>query len=91
MKICPAGAEFFDADGRTNMTMLIVALRKFANVPKYDTNSRLTAVTSLNKKYPSRELLGTCDGDPRSYFMGYVAVCILTKTPTHCPCFRGFQ
>jgi hypothetical protein len=64
---------------RTNMTMLIVALCKFANMPKYETISCLTAVTARNKKYQSRELFGTCDGDLRSYFTGNVAVCILTK------------
>ena len=52
-----------------------------------DKSSCLTAVTSRNKKYTSRELLGTCDGDTRSYFTGYVAVCILTKASTRCPSF----
>ena len=33
MKICPAGAEFFRADGRTDMTELIVAFRNFAKAP----------------------------------------------------------
>ena len=31
MKIRPVGAESFDAGGRTDMTKLTVALRKFAN------------------------------------------------------------
>jgi len=38
MKICPVGAELFQADGRrdgqTDMTMLIVAFRNFVNAPK---------------------------------------------------------
>jgi len=34
MKIHPVGTEFFDADGRTDMAKLIVALRFSANVPK---------------------------------------------------------
>jgi len=38
MKIHPAGAKFFHADGRTDgqteMTELIVACRSFANAPK---------------------------------------------------------
>jgi len=34
MKICPVGAELFHADGRMEKTKLIVAFRKFANVPK---------------------------------------------------------
>jgi hypothetical protein len=33
MKICPVGAEL-RADGRTDMTKVIVAFRNFANVPK---------------------------------------------------------
>jgi hypothetical protein len=33
MKIRPVGAEFH-ADGRTDMTKLIVAFRNFANAPK---------------------------------------------------------
>jgi hypothetical protein len=53
---------YMRTDRRTNMTMPIVSLRKFANAPKYETSS-CTAITSRNKQYPSRELLGTCDGD----------------------------
>jgi len=34
MKICPVGAELFYVDGRTDITKLIVASRKFANAPK---------------------------------------------------------
>jgi len=34
IKIRPVGAEFFRADGRTDMTKLMVALRNFANAPK---------------------------------------------------------
>ena len=34
MKILPVGAELFYADGRTDMTNLIVAFRNFANAPK---------------------------------------------------------
>jgi len=34
MKIRPAGAELFRANGRTDMTQLIVASRNFANAPK---------------------------------------------------------
>ena len=30
MKVCPVGAELFRADGRTDMTKLIVAFRNFA-------------------------------------------------------------
>ena len=34
MKICPMETEFFNADGQTDMTKLIVAFRIFANAPK---------------------------------------------------------
>jgi len=34
MKILPMGAELFRADGQTDTTKLIVALRNFANAPK---------------------------------------------------------
>jgi hypothetical protein len=34
MKIRPVGAELFHADGRTDMTKLMVAFRNFANAPK---------------------------------------------------------
>jgi hypothetical protein len=36
MKIRPVGAELFHADGRTDMTKLIVAFRSFADAPKVD-------------------------------------------------------
>jgi hypothetical protein len=34
MKIRPVGAEFFHADGQTDMTKLLVASRNFANAPE---------------------------------------------------------
>jgi hypothetical protein len=34
MKFRPVGAELLHADGRTDMTMLIVAFRNFPNAPK---------------------------------------------------------
>jgi len=34
MKIRSVGAEFLHADGRTDMTKPIVAIRNFANAPK---------------------------------------------------------
>ena len=34
MKIRPVGAELFHADGRTDMTKLIVAFRNFVDAPK---------------------------------------------------------
>jgi len=34
MKILQVGAELFHADGRTDMTTLILAFHNFANAPK---------------------------------------------------------
>jgi len=34
MKIRPVGAELFHAEGRTDMTKLIVAFHNFVNAPK---------------------------------------------------------
>ena len=34
MNIRPVGAELFHVDGRTDMTVLIIAFRDFANGPK---------------------------------------------------------
>jgi len=48
MKIRPVGAELFHADGRTDMTMLIVAFREFANGPKnYSNNSQYTSILKI--------------------------------------------
>ena len=44
MKICPVGAEFFHADGRTdrqNMMKLIVAFCNFAKAPKNEKFSKI--------------------------------------------------
>ena len=46
MKFRPVGAELFNADGRTDMTMLIVAFRNFANAPK---NQSVNAVCRNNR------------------------------------------
>jgi hypothetical protein len=35
IKIRPAGAELFHADGRTDITKLIVAFPNIANLPNY--------------------------------------------------------
>jgi hypothetical protein len=34
MKICPLGAKFFHAGGKTDITKLIIAYRNFANTPE---------------------------------------------------------
>ena len=39
MTIRPVGAELFYADGRTDMTKVIVAFRKFENAPIYYSNN----------------------------------------------------
>jgi len=36
MKILPVGVELFHADGRADITKLVVACRNFANAPKYE-------------------------------------------------------
>ena len=45
MKIRTVGAELFQADGRTDMTKLIVAFRNFANAPIRDKSSVETQLT----------------------------------------------
>jgi hypothetical protein len=45
MKIRPVGAEFFHADGRTDMTKLILAVRNFAYELK---NQQLNIFCELN-------------------------------------------
>jgi hypothetical protein len=44
MKIPPVGVELFHADGRTDMTKLIVTFRNFANAPKNCVTSRKTTI-----------------------------------------------
>jgi hypothetical protein len=34
MKICPVGAQFFHADGRTNMTKVTIPFHNFQNAPE---------------------------------------------------------
>jgi len=41
MKIRPVGAEFFQADGRTDMMKLVVAVRNISNTPKKTTNHNI--------------------------------------------------
>jgi hypothetical protein len=38
MKIRPVGSELFDADGRTDITKLVVAFHKFWNAPRNSIN-----------------------------------------------------
>ena len=46
MKIRPVGAELFHADGRTDMTNLIITFRNFASAPK--NRKRCETTTSPN-------------------------------------------
>jgi len=41
MQILPVGTEAFHADGQTDIAMLLVAFRNFANAPKYTRKNRL--------------------------------------------------
>jgi hypothetical protein len=50
MKVRPVGAELFHADGRTDMTKLIVALRNTANEPK---NKSVNAVYGNKRRFIS--------------------------------------
>jgi len=43
MKLYPMGAELFHADGRMNMTKILVAFRNFVSTPKSD-HVEVTAV-----------------------------------------------
>jgi hypothetical protein len=45
MKIRPVEDELSQADRQTNMTMLLVAIRNFANEPKNKANTDLTNST----------------------------------------------
>jgi hypothetical protein len=45
-KICPVGAELFHADGRTDLTKLIVAFRNFAKAPQ---KVNITALMNVNR------------------------------------------
>ena len=54
MKIRPVGVELFNAgrrtDGRTDMTKLIVAFRKFASASKNVTLTRVHATTAAEEQ-----------------------------------------
>jgi len=52
MKIRHVGAELFHADRRTDMTMLIVAFRKFANTSKnFSNHTQHTAILKIFQEY----------------------------------------
>jgi len=48
----PVGTELFRADGRTDMTKLIVAFRNFANSLKEPPNYYVSACLSVTLLYP---------------------------------------
>jgi hypothetical protein len=54
MKIRLVGAELFDADGRTDMTKLIVAFRSFANSSENERNPLF--FDDMNQAHTSREM-----------------------------------
>jgi hypothetical protein len=47
MKIRPLGDELFHADGRTDVTKLVVAFRSFVNAPKSQTSVTLTRIYNV--------------------------------------------
>jgi len=51
MKIRPLGAELFHADGRTDMTKVIVAFRNFANAPTINGPQMPSTFHSRNKEF----------------------------------------
>ena len=50
MKIRPLGADLFHADGRTDTTILIVAVRSFAKARKIDGNKNNSGMCSEEVK-----------------------------------------
>jgi hypothetical protein len=63
MKIRPVEAELFHADGRTDMTKLLVAFRKFA--PKRGSMAAIPSVVQMSRYKPvtadtSQILLNSC-------------------------------
>jgi hypothetical protein len=51
MKIRPVGAELFHADGRTDMTKLIVTFLNFANTPKNVKVRPITCHEGIGSRY----------------------------------------
>jgi hypothetical protein len=83
MKIRPVGAELFPGNGRTDMTKLTAAFRKFAKAPKNFQHQRLNVVRAkahyivASKVMASRRFAGdykhfevTCG----LYFQRYIKV-----------------
>ena len=56
MKIRPVAAELFHANGRTDMTKLIVAIRNYANASKK--HSKFSFLSNLWNRLPSRDFSG---------------------------------
>ena len=70
MKIRPVGAEMFQADGRIDITKLIVALRSYWNVPKSENILHYTSSTAGPSGRSPAEIVG-------SNSTGGVEVCLL--------------
>jgi len=61
MKIHPVGAELFHADGRTDMTKLIVSFRNSTNAPK-NAWPVILAVSVTSQKYIFVDYISIADG-----------------------------
>jgi hypothetical protein len=81
MKIRQIGVELFHADGRTDMTKLIVAFRNFANAPKNLKTNHSQGVhcnlpsTPIKTSFPREQLRTTTLAKKRQYFEVLVPRC----------------
>jgi hypothetical protein len=62
MKIRQVGVELFHADGRTDMTKLIVALLNFANAPKANKSTLYSEVIAVWSQIHTKHINTVCVG-----------------------------
>jgi hypothetical protein len=60
MENFPVGAELFHADGRMDMTKIVVAFRSFANAPNNIPSSYIKAFNKKNYNLRRRHFLSKC-------------------------------
>jgi hypothetical protein len=91
MKIRPVGAELYHADGRTDMTNLIVAFRSFANAPNKQSTIRnymdfkTRGMTGRNGRRQTTLFSGSDQyllSKPQSTAHIYSRVCVVTARLT---------